>query len=226
MALKSLSDLSISERVTNELREAIHSGEFAPGDRLVERKLAETMGVSHIPIREALARLTDEGLVEREPRRGARVAALSATELDEISSLRAVLEGFVVERVQQRWSPAHEAQLRKIVDQMAAAATKGNVDRMYVLDLKFHELVWSMAEHETLMGVASQLRSRISGFLRAANSALESGDLATHVSAHESLIDAIASGDLDRAKQAMSEHIVTATVRLEAQAEPRTAKGE
>ncbi len=118
MALKSVPDQNVADRVTVELREAIFSGDLAPGERLVERKLAERLGTSHIPVREALTRLTQEGLVERLPHRGARVAALTSRDLEEISSLRTLLEQFAVVRVQDAWDPAKEAKLRKTVQQM------------------------------------------------------------------------------------------------------------
>src|SRR5689334_8813336 len=98
-------DQRLADTVAERLREAIQSGHYPPGARLVERTLARQLSVSHIPIREALTRLEKEGIVVRHPRRGARVAELSPRLLDEISTLRAVLEGFVARRVQERWSP-------------------------------------------------------------------------------------------------------------------------
>src|SRR5690554_4517346 len=139
MALTSVADESISDKVANEVREAIQRGELSPGERLVERTLAARLGVSHIPVREALTRLAEEGLVERTPRRGARVAALTEEELFEISSLRIVLEQFVCDRVQSVWSDAIEARLQKIVAAMIAASERHDVDRMFALDRKFHE---------------------------------------------------------------------------------------
>lgn len=215
MALKNVTETSLAEKVTVELREAIQSGKLEPGERLVERRLAEQLGVSHIPVREALARLSDEGLIEREPRRGARVAALDATELEEISSLRTVLESFVITRVQQRWSPADEQRLERIVANMVAAAEKGNVDAVLSHDRKFHEALWEMAEHGMLMAVSAQLRGRINGFLRAANGALAPDALIEHALSHQALIQAIASGSAAAAQDAMAEHIAIAADRLE-----------
>jgi DNA-binding GntR family transcriptional regulator len=115
---------NLSQKVFERVREAILSGELPPGSRLVERRLAEELEVSHIPVREALARLADDGLVERNARRGSWVASLSLEDLDEISSLRVLLEQFVVVRVQERWSDAAERRLRAIVaDMQKAAAT-------------------------------------------------------------------------------------------------------
>src|SRR5260221_9304507 len=113
-----LADHSRADAVADRLRAEILSGVYAPGDRLVERRLAQRFGVSHIPLREALARLVEEGLVERLPRRGARVASLSPPMLEEISSLRVVLEQFVIRRLQGRVTPAAPAGLQAIVDRL------------------------------------------------------------------------------------------------------------
>ena len=78
--------------MADQLRDLIRDGAYAPGERLVERSIARELGTSHIPVREALARLAEEGLVVRLPRRGARVAELSPRMLEEISSVRVVLD--------------------------------------------------------------------------------------------------------------------------------------
>lgn len=197
-----------------ELRAAIVSGRYEPNARLVERRLAAELGVSHIPIREALARLADEGLVEHRPRRGARVAALTPEDIVELSSLRVLLEQFVVERVQQRLTPAREAELRKTLSSMAQAAKRKDVGRVFALDERFHEQLWAQAEHGMLLELATQLRRRINAFLRAATAALDPDELAEHARSHDVLLDAIASGDPDVARDAMADHIETATARV------------
>lgn len=216
MALRTVPDQNIASRVTDELREAIHTGELAPGERLVERKLAEQLGVSHIPVREALTKLAEEGLVERLPRRGARVAALTARDLEEISSLRTLLEQFVVVRVQQQWDDRIESRLRKIVAAMVEATKRGDAARMFDLDRRFHEQLWELADHRLLMNITAALRSRINGFLRAANSALEPAAQVAHAHAHAELLDAIAGGDPDAARSAMAEHIAAGAARIAA----------
>lgn len=214
MVLANVAGANISDRVADELREAIQSGALEPMERLVERKLAERMGVSHIPVREALAKLAEEGLVERTPRRGARVAALTDDELAEISSLRIVLEQFVGVRAQERWTSQAEKKLNSIAASMVSAATKGDVEQMFALDRKFHETLWELADHKVLLGVASQLRSRINGFLRAANGTLEGEGLIAHAASHSELIDALASGDPEQARAAMAQHIEIAAARI------------
>jgi len=223
MALKSVPDQNVADRVTVELREAIFNGDLAPGERLVERKLAERLGTSHIPVREALTRLTQEGLVERLPHRGARVAALTRRDLEEISSLRTLLEQFAVVRVQDAWDSAKETRLRKTVQQMVQAAEKGSNARVFELDRRFHEQLWEMADHHMLMTLNAQLRSRITGFLRAANAALEPDARVEHARTHDLIVDAIAGGDPERARAVMAAHIGEAAARLESQTQDAEA---
>jgi len=205
---------NLSQKVFERVREAILSGELAPGSRLVERRLAEDLDVSHIPVREALARLADEGLVDRNARRGSWVASLTVAELEEISSLRVVLEQFVAVRVQERWSSEAEEQLRAIVGAMQSAAALGDVEELRHQDRIFHETLWELAEHATLIELAARLRGRINSVLRAATLALSRDELEAHAVSHNELLDAIASGVPRRARRAMEVHITTATRRV------------
>lgn len=226
MTFGSVSDRNISAKVADELRDAIQNGRLEPGERLVERKLADSLGVSHIPVREALAKLSEEGLVERTPRRGARVASLTDKELQEITGLRIVLEQYVARSVQQSWTPKSEQTLRRIVRQMVAAAEKEQVESMFALDSRFHETVWELADNRTLLTTVSQLRSRINGFLRAANGSLAADELVAHARSHEALIDALASGDPARAEAAMADHVEIAAHRINAVSHANDADAE
>lgn len=214
------SGANISNEVAERLREAIDSGQYPSGMHLVERRLADQLGVSHVPIREALARLETEGLVERLPRRGSRVALMTRKDLDDLSGLRAVLEGFVVERAQQHWNERDERALRRVVEQMGEAAEKGNTQRLFALDVRFHERLWAMTDNRHLEELAAQLRARINRFLRAATLTLEPAQLTTHADNHSELLDAIASGNPDRARAAMADHVHVARARIAASLDP------
>ena len=214
--LEPVTDKSLADRVVDQLRDAIQTGAYAPGDRLVERRLAAELGVSHIPVREALTRLAEEGLVQRLPRRGSRVAAIDAKELDDLSSLRVVLEQYVVERAMANWTAEAEQELRAIVGQMEQAADAGDTTRLFDLDVQFHERLWALTEHSMLVDLVAQLRGRISLFLRAATVALEPRALKAHAASHAALVDAIAGGDRTLAREAMAAHIEVAAERIQA----------
>jgi DNA-binding GntR family transcriptional regulator len=209
-------DQSLAEAVAEHLRDGIQDGTYAPGARLVERSLAAALGVSHIPVREALARLEEEGLVVRLPRRGARVAELSDAGLAEISSLRVVLEGFVVRRVQERWTTPQRRELERMVDRMVAAARRGDVAAVSDVDRRFHQRLWRIADHSILLEVSAGLRGRVNRFLQAATEALPPGELVRHAESHRDLLQVIASGDPDAAAAAMRSHVEAAAARIEA----------
>jgi DNA-binding GntR family transcriptional regulator len=221
--LEPVTDKSLSDRVVDQLRDAIQNGAYAPGDRLVERRLAAELGVSHIPVREALTRLAEEGLVQRLPRRGSRVAAIDAKELEDLSSLRVLLEQYVVERAMLHWSAEAERSLRTIVAEMERAAQRGDTARLFDLDIRFHEQLWALTDHSMLVDLVAQLRGRISLFLRAATVALEPKALESHAQSHAALLDAIAGGDARRARRAMAAHIQEAAKRIQAGLPPSAA---
>jgi DNA-binding GntR family transcriptional regulator len=213
--LQPLPDQSLADAVADRLREAIHTGEYSPGQRLVERTLSAELGVSHIPVREALTKLEDEGLVVRLPRRGARVAELSPVSMAEISSMRVLLEGFVVRRVTERWTPRCERDLVRLADRMVTAARRGDAAAVLELDRRYHERLWQQADHSILIEVATTMRGRINGFLRATIQTLSPKELVAHAVAHRALTEVIATGDPDAAVEAMRGHIQAAADRIE-----------
>jgi DNA-binding GntR family transcriptional regulator len=209
-----LPDQSLADAVADRIREAIWSGAYAPGDRLVERRLAHEFGISHIPLREALARLTEEGLVERLPRRGARVASLTPQMLEEVSSLRVVLEQFVVRRLEGRFTPEAHAELQLIVDRMTEAAEAHDLVRVHETDQQFHQRLWELTDHTLLVEVAAQMRSRTSHFYRAAAASLGPDEVRRHADSHQQLLDVIASGNRRAAERAMKDHVEQAAQRI------------
>jgi DNA-binding GntR family transcriptional regulator len=206
--------VSAAGRVADQLRDLIRDGAYAPGARLVERAIARELGTSHIPVREALARLAEEGLVVRLPRRGARVAELSPRLLEEISSVRVVLEQFVCRRVLERWTTSAHAELGGLARKMTAAAERGSTKTVGELDVRFHETLWQLADHELLLEVAGGLRGRIERFLRAANAALAPEELRQHAASHVELVDLLASGDEAAVAAAMRRHIEVGAERV------------
>lgn len=212
--LERIDDKSLAEAVTDRLRTAIFEGVYDPGTRLVERKLAAELGISHIPVREALTRLAEEGLVVRLPRRGARVVQLDERTVDEISDIRRLLEGFVAVRTQERMTVAAEAGLRGLVSEMRAAAAAGDVRAMLELDIAFQEHLWALADHRLLNELAAQLRGRINRFLLLAGQSLSKTALRAQARSHAKIVDAIARDDPDAARAAMEAHIDGETARI------------
>ena len=205
---------TLSDEVAERLRDAIRSGSIPPGSRLVEQEIAEQLGVSRVPVREAIQTLVDEGMVRKSPHRGAFVFLPSRQEIDEISSLRVVLERFVVERVAATWRAEHEAALRKIVDAMRAGMREGNYHIMYEQDYAFHRTLWEIADHSILIEVVSGLRARLSRFLYEAASALPRENANRHVDSHDEMINILKSGDVAAAQAEITQHILAAKERI------------
>ena len=214
--LHPLNNPKLSDVAFTTIREAIISGLFPPGTRLVEQDLAEQMGISRIPVREAIQQLAEEGLVAKEPRRGAYVQSYSEEELEEIYSLRIVLERFVIERVMANWSTAAQAQLQNIVNEMMQAAKAANKLQVSQLDTKFHETLWDLAHHNLLLEVVSELRVRIIRFLAEANSTISTDELSAHAATHQSVLDALSKGNVEAAKTRITEHILGGQKRIKA----------
>ena len=150
MILSPLPKQTLSNQVAEQLRGAIKDGSLGPGTRLVERNIAEQLGVSRIPVREGIQQLVDEGLVTKLPHRGTFVYAPTRTELEEIASLRVVLERFAMERVAANWNSDHREQLIRITQAMGDAAYRKDYRQMFEQDVQFHRSLWQIADHSLL----------------------------------------------------------------------------
>lgn len=137
------------------IRERIIAGEYAMGNRLGEVELATTLGVSRTPIREALRRLSADGLVEIEANRGARVALWTSADLDEIYELRGMLEGHAATRAASRVTAEDLADLEELCEQMDRAVAAGitqsrNLDLLVDGNREFHARIMSVASNARL----------------------------------------------------------------------------
>jgi DNA-binding GntR family transcriptional regulator len=208
--LEPIANHTLCEVATTRLREAITSGVLPPGAPLVERELAQSLQISRVPVREAIHRLAEEGLVKKVSRRGAFVYRPSRKEIEEISSLRIVLEKFAVERVIARWRPEHETRLRQIVDEMRRAALRRDRDEVFAQDVRFHAALWEIADHGILLEALSSLRTRLNRYLHESTRTLPASCLEAGVDGHERLFDALRSGDVTRAQEAVAQQILSA----------------
>jgi len=146
--------------IRDTLRERILSGDFRPGDRLVEDKLSNDMAVSRIPVREALRALAAEGLVTIEPRRGAYVSVLSDELAYDMVEVRAALEGLNAKLAAQRRDDATVEQLKTILEQGMAAAATDDTALVQALNAKFHETLAGIAGNVVLGDIMKSLRDR------------------------------------------------------------------
>lgn len=203
---------SLREAALAAIRQAILRGDLIPGQRLVEGEIAEQMGMSRAPVREALRQLETEGLVVSEPHRGSFVAELSATDLWEIYTLRAALESLAVRIVTQKASAEVLAQLQRAVADMAEAARAGDLARLAALDMSFHELLCRASGHSRLLDMWLSMTAQIRTFIDLTNTLYLPAD--EMVTLHSEVVEHIEGGRAEEAGRALARHILEVGERI------------
>ena len=199
---------SLVELAVRRLRAEIVGGAFAPGERLVEEQLTRRLGISRAPLREALRLLGQQGLVEHLPRRGVRVVALSARDIDELFSLRDVLERFALECVLGRGGvPDLDglAVARAAVERMEAAP--GDAAEQAAAHRAFHLSLVALAGHQHLMRVYEPVLLQLQLYM-ATNMRREAEQRPATEGAHRHrrLYEAVAGGDLEVVLDELTHH--------------------
>jgi len=197
---------SLSRLVADELRRAILGGRHKPGERLVEDRLSAELGVSRIPVREALQLLSAEGLVDIQPRRGASVAAISADVAREMVEVRALLEGLNARLAARRHDPEVIAALRETLRKGNAAAGSGTVEELVDLNSEFHDLLAQAGRNTILWDIMRSLRERTS-LVFAANSR---GRAKEDWQEHSGILAAVIDGDEELAALLATRHVFKA----------------
>lgn len=141
---------SLRSEIHDSLRNAIVKGVFKPGERIVESQIARSMGVSQAPVREALRELEQAGLVVSYPSRGAYVRKLTMKDIQEIYSLRAVLERFAVQLRIEEYEDEDFAKLESFVDGMVEGARNEDTEAFVEQDFEFHSYICRKAGHALL----------------------------------------------------------------------------
>lgn len=191
--------------IFDTLREAIIVGELKPGQRLMEVQLAEKMGVSRTPVREAIRKLELEGLVEMLPRKGAHVADLSVKDIMDVLEVRATLDGFATSLAATRISEDEKKELRHILDQFINCVEKENLQGSIKKDVEFHDVIYRSSRNEKLIQISNNLREQVQRFrvvyIKDYSSSREL------IREHTEILEAITSGDPEAARRAAQRHI-------------------
>jgi len=195
----------LSEQVSKVIVDGLLSGQFRPGDRLVENDLAALLGVSRSPIREALTELARSGVVDREPGRGCHIRQWSPADLEELFAMRALLEGYAARLACPRHGPEEEQAFARIMAEMERAADRSDYARMIDLDLDFHLVLWGCAGNRLLLQVLEGLSQQFRLFLTL-NWKFHGG-LENVAQNHRVIVEALASGKPARAEQALHAHV-------------------
>jgi DNA-binding GntR family transcriptional regulator len=198
--------LPLRDVVATELRRLILSGELAPGERLIEDRLAQQLGVSRNPVREAIRVLSAEGFIEVTARRGTFVASMSAVEATNLFEVRLALEPLGARLAARSGTLEQLGELAGILDRARAATDAGNLDSLAELNTEFHSQVFQMTANSYLIGMAIPMVKRAQWLFRhsAANRAPHSW------TEHQDLIEAIRAGDEELAESEARHHVLAA----------------
>jgi DNA-binding GntR family transcriptional regulator len=204
-SFRPISPNTLRNSATETIRRAIIEGILLPGEQVNQAQIAEKLGISRGPIREALSQLDKEGLIRNVPYKGTFVTEVTPTYIEELYSIRRVLEGFAVRCLIERANPQDLEELRTIVAEMQEAANATDAACLSELDLRFHHLICRSAHHDLLMQMWESIEIGVRRFLILRHRIYE--DPHDIVGTHPDILAAIEARDVDRASQFLDAHI-------------------
>ena len=195
----------LREVVCESLREAIRNGVLKPGERIMEIQLAEELGVSRTPVREAIRKLELEGYVVMMPRRGTYVASMSIRDINEIFEIRTALESLSNGLAADHITDDELEHLQRLLVIIGGYIKEGNIEKIVETDIEFHDLMYHAARNERLVGIISNLRDQLTRFRTLSMS--YPGRLEETLDEHRLIVEAIANGDRRAASKAAERHM-------------------
>ncbi|MFD3913663.1 GntR family transcriptional regulator [Streptomyces sp. NPDC058603] len=205
-----------ADRVYSHIKEAVLGRRYEGGTLLTEGELAEAVGVSRTPVREALLKLEVEGLIKLYPKKGALVLAVSAQEIADVVETRLLVEEFAVRKAVPA-SARLIARLEEVLEEQRRLAEDGDLAAVAVADRCFHAEIVRHAGNEILSKLYDQLRDRQ---LRMGVAVLEAHPdrIAKNITEHTEMLDAIRTGDADGAAQCLRRHVSRVKVLVRGEA--------
>lgn len=198
--------LPLRDVVFNTLRQAIITGEFAPGERLMEISLANRLGVSRTPVREAIRKLELEGLVIMIPRKGAQVARITEKNLRDVIEIRTVLEEFAAVLACERIDQSGLHDLHQAHEDFIRSVENGDILDIVDKDETFHDTIFRATNNDRLISIINNLREQFYRYrMEYVKDIRQRSNL---VEEHRELLDAISSRDSIKAKELMKTHLL------------------
>jgi len=197
--------LTASRRVYLCLRQRIVDMSMLPGERVIERDLAEEFGTSRTPVHEAVQRLADEGLIEVIPRSGTFIARIPLDALEEANLVRHALETAIIEKAATNAGPECAACLRAILEEQAVAIAGSDFHAFHRTDEKFHATLAEMSGYPGVWPIIQQAKTQMDRY-RQLTLPME-GRMAGVLEEHRAVVEAIEARDPARARAAMLEHL-------------------
>ncbi len=205
--LRQPSRLRLVDGVVHSLEDAILAGRMRPGERLVETKLCDELGVSRTTLREALLMLERRGLVRSEPRRGTFVTRLSREDSMDLCATRAILEAYAVTAGFARLDAAVFARMEALLADLASCRLPDDTPRLIQIDRAFHRLIIGASDSPRIRDLWASLDGEMSALILSSIEHHHAG-IADVVAFHRALLDALRSGDPDVAREGVIVHYI------------------
>ncbi|HZX46940.1 MAG TPA: GntR family transcriptional regulator [Clostridia bacterium] len=196
---------SLREKIFLKLRQDILDGKYKAGDSLVELKLAEEMGVSRTPVREAIRQLELEGLVFSIPNKGVFVEGITSQDIEDIYAIRECMEGLAARWAIERMDDQSLKELENLCELMEFYTGKGDLDRVGELNSEFHDLIFESTKSKPLKQILSDFQYYI-GNIRLA-SLKSPGRAEQSLNEHKAIVEAFKDRDAERGERVLVEHI-------------------
>ena len=211
--LQPLDVMNLRDYIEQQVRNAVLNGTFKPGERIIETAIADQLSVSRAPVREALSALEREGLVINRPRRGYFVVDFTEKDIEEIYSLRLLLEVGALPRAIDRLNDQNIADMQRMVEELGTTVSQEEAFEAVInLDLSFHELICRGADHSRLLSAWNSMRWQTRMLIGLTTK--------THYNhpdqpkeLHQRILNAIVEKDLERAELNLTEHLNDAQQR-------------
>ncbi|MCI8342137.1 MAG: GntR family transcriptional regulator [Firmicutes bacterium] len=197
--------LPLREVVFNSLRDAILKGELKPGERLLENYLADKLGVSRTPVREALRMLEQEDLVALIPRRGAQVLDLSAADIKNVLEIRSALEAVGIRHACEEMGEESLKEIKTLNIQFEKAFEDKDYEKVATVDEKIHDIIFEAADNRKLVQIISNMRAQVYRYRMAYLKVYETKTAV--INHHRKIIEAIENHRVDEGVKVMAEHI-------------------
>jgi len=198
-------DASLRNKVFKYIKTQIIKGQYNPGESLVESKLAEELGVSRTPIREAIRLLELEGLVETTPNKGAVVLGISPKDVEDIYAIRQLVEGLAARWAAERMTPGDKKELQKVLDLMEFYAHRQDLDELANLDNKFHQIIFEASGSKILNLTLSNLHQYVQ--LARLESLKVPDRIEQTLTEHRCIVESFLEGNPEKAEQALTRHV-------------------
>jgi DNA-binding GntR family transcriptional regulator len=197
---------SLGQGVYETLKQAIIQGDFDPGSRVVESRLAGTLGISRTPVREAIHKLEREGLLRQDPKRGFFVEGLGRADIEETFGIRSVLESYAARLAAVRHVEGELRALEVKLEDYQQCLDRGDLGMLPQINTEFHDLLYGLSRSPRLIKMINDLRDHIYRY-RVVILRINDMALLSHAD-HRSMLTAMKNRDADGVEKLVKEHIL------------------